>query len=162
MRGDPVSLPCTYCGSKVPLLEETCPECNRSLTWSYIVPCIECKHDVSHQYERCQNCGSLLTEWGIVFDYVHQFDFHIDVKVSKNISHPELAGFEKGGGLPYGQLADYRMTLSDNTEIHIKEYSEYYLVHRDKCTVNAPLGHLLQDAPVETAAFGILLYHIFK
>lgn len=62
---------------------------------------------------------------------------------------------------PVGQVANYRLPLSDDSEIHIKEFEDRYEVHRDKCTADILLRHLIQDAPGVTAVTAGVLYHLF-
>lgn len=47
-----------------------------------------------------------------------------------------------------GQLADYRICLSDGSGLHIKEYENYYKIHWDHYDMATnPLMHLIYDAP---------------
>lgn len=154
---------CASCGSGVPFLEEECPECGGWQSWSYMAPCPGCDRDVDHQYRsQCPFCSTALGEWNVVIQHVLSYDFHTDVVVSKKIAHPTQVGFKEAGALPKGQKADYRFRLDDDTEIHVKDHENHYLVHRDKCTADIPVGHLLQDAPVATAVGGFLLYRFFS
>lgn len=154
---------CENCGADVPLLEENCPECGWWQDWSYYAPCPNCGSDVDHQYRQsCPFCNAVLTRWNVAIQRVLEHDYHTDVTVSKTVPDPEHAGFKEGGGKPVGQTANYRLPLSDDSEIHVKEYEDRYEVHRDKCTTDIPLGHLLQDAPVETGIATVVLYHLFS
>lgn len=163
MSKEAMSKRCENCGADVPLLEDNCPECAWWQDWSYYAPCPNCGNNIDHQYNQtCPSCGTVLTEWNVVIQHVLEYDYHTDVIVSNTVPDPEHAGFKKGGGKPVGQSSNYRLPLSDDTEIHVKEFEDRYEVHRDKCTADLPLGHLLQDAPVETGIAAAVLYHLFS
>lgn len=154
---------CSFCNQPVKFLEANCQYCGRFQDWSYRAQCPECDGYVDHKYsQRCPICNTLLTEWNIIIQEVLRYDYHTDVVVSNDVTHPESAGFERGAGKPQGQQANYRLPLQDGSEIHVKEYSDRYEVHRDRCTANNSVGHLVQDAPLAALGGLALLYFLFS
>jgi len=86
--------------------------------------------------------------WKVVIPSVLANPPHQDLKVDKSIVvHPLKEGFVRRVGELQGQLADYGKRLSDGKGIHIREYSDYFLIHWDKVDPSDPVGHLIQDAP---------------
>jgi len=88
-------------------------------------------------------------EWNFVIEIVLSKPAHTDVLVSKSeVPHPLEAGFIKHVGDDAGQIANYRLPLTDGRELHVKEYNEDYSTHWDHSSaIQNPLGHLLRDAP---------------
>jgi hypothetical protein len=87
--------------------------------------------------------------WAGVLNLVLTQPPHCDLVVPKDsYPHPLQAGFVQHFGDPKGQIADYRVSLSDGRGIHISEFSDSYVVHWDIVDplIN-PLGHIAQDAP---------------
>lgn len=65
----------------------------------------------------------------------------------------EAYGYYRSTGLPAGQVADYRKALPDGRGIHIRIYRNRATAHLDRRDPSVDLvGHLVQDAPVFTAA----------
>lgn len=75
--------------------------------------------------------------------------FHISKEVL-----PSLEGFdfvETVLGDANGSLRQFRNT----TGIHVKEYEDYFEIHKDQVDPRKdPLGHLFQDSPETILAFG--------
>ena len=73
--------------------------------------------------------------------------------ISKEVL-PSLEGFELDETLlgdPKGCLRQYRGANG----LHVREYEEYFEIHRDQVDPRVdPLGHLLRDSPETLAAFG--------
>lgn len=74
---------------------------------------------------------------------------HHDVVLSKEgLPPPKEAGARKSIGEPDGQIADFRITLSDGKSVHIKEYDFVFKVHWDWFDpVVDWINHLRHDAP---------------
>jgi hypothetical protein len=85
--------------------------------------------------------------------FVSMFDEEDSILISKEVL-PSLEGFdffETLLGDPNGSLRQFR----NSTGIHIREYSDYFEVHKDRVDPRKnPLGHLLIDSPETLAAFG--------
>jgi hypothetical protein len=63
--------------------------------------------------------------------------------------------FVAGMGLPVGQKADFRATLTDGTALHVREFEDAYYAHLDQVSPHvAPLEHLRVDAPKVYIAVG--------
>jgi len=75
--------------------------------------------------------------------------FHISKEVL-----PSLEGFdfiETVLGDPDGSLRQFR----NSTGIHVREYEDYFEVHKDRIDPRKdPIGHLLRDSPETILAFG--------
>ncbi|WP_336361803.1 hypothetical protein [Haladaptatus sp. ZSTT2] len=154
---------CTNCSLDIPFLENRCPACDCEQGWPTKAICFACIQTVDTKYNGyCPSCNTQLTDWNIVGYQIWQEGFQKEFLVSENIDHPESAGFNLGLGWPVGQRADYRLPLPDNSEIHVKVYEDHYKVHRDKRTANDPIGHLILDAPVQTAVVLVGAYFILK
>jgi len=72
-----------------------------------------------------------------------------DLKVWKfEVEDPTKHAFEVSAGALRGQLADYRLTLSDCRCIHVVEYADHFLVHWDEVSPKCDLvEHARRDAP---------------
>jgi hypothetical protein len=75
-------------------------------------------------------------------------------RISKEIL-PSLDGFgfvETALGDLDGAIKQFR----NETGIHVREYSEYFEIHRDSIDPRKnPLGHLVRDSPETLVAFGV-------
>lgn len=73
------------------------------------------------------------------------------------VPHPASCGFRRGQGLPLGQAADWRLRLTEDRCLHVREYSDRFAVHIDRLDPQAdPLGHLAVDcAPLWIAGWAI-------
>ena len=82
---------------------------------------------------------------------------HEEWRISKNLMpHPLRIGFYPSLGDPYGQIADYRVPLTDRRSIHSREYKSNYGFHWDRRDPSLdPLGHLIEDAPHWLIILGI-------
>jgi len=70
--------------------------------------------------------------WTEIIFKVLKLRAHEDLVIGKSIlSHPKVAGFIKTLGEPQSQIADYELVLEDGRRIHVREYEDYYKVHRD-------------------------------
>jgi len=87
--------------------------------------------------------------WRIIIPKVLANPAHEDLKVDKSIVvHPLKEGFVSRIGEIQGQKADYGKRLSDGKGIHVREYTDCFLVHWDVVDPSAdPIGHILNDAP---------------
>jgi RNA polymerase subunit RPABC4/transcription elongation factor Spt4 len=160
MSKEAATVHCEHCQNVVPLLADTCRNCGTGQDWTLTVPCQECRSDVDvDRLANCPQCDVELSEWDVVVRRVLRVDYHTSVVVSKDVAHPETAGFERSRGLPVRQNADYRRRLPDDSEIHVWEYDDRYEVHRDRYTADSPLRHVVQDVPgVTVAGAGLLVY----
>lgn len=74
---------------------------------------------------------------------------HQDMVLSKEtLPLPKEAGAQESIGGPQGQMADFRITLSDGRSIHIKEFDLVFKVHWDWFDPAVDwINHLRYDAP---------------
>jgi len=74
---------------------------------------------------------------------------HEEWRISKNlIPNPLNMGFYASIGDLCGQIADYRLALTDGRSIHSREYKFTYGFHWDNKDPSVdPIGHLVEDAP---------------
>lgn len=74
---------------------------------------------------------------------------HEEWRINKKlIPHPLTMGFYSSIGDPYGQIAGYRVALTDRRGIHSREYDFAYGFHWDNKDPSLSLaGHLIEDAP---------------
>ncbi len=97
------------------------------------------------------------SEWNQVRLILNSFDYHKSIRVSKSEVPPPTVniGFEESIGEPENQIRDMRMRINGTECMHVKEYDEYYNVHRDRVDPKYdPLGHLMYDSPEVIAAIG--------
>ncbi len=78
------------------------------------------------------------------------------VRVEKHQAlHPRCAGFTHSIGIPRGQSADFRLTLSDCRGLHVQDFGTHYEAHIDQvdpaCGV---VDHLAANAPEMLVAAG--------
>jgi hypothetical protein len=76
------------------------------------------------------------------------------LRISKEVL-PSLEGFEFAEtilGDPEGSLRQFR----NSSGVHIREYAEYFEIHKDRFDPRTnPIGHLIRDSPETIAAFGV-------
>lgn len=71
-----------------------------------------------------------------------------EVEVRKgSVKHPRYSrGFVRSIGLPQGERANWRKTLSGGECLHVKEYRSFYSVHVDLFDPHEqPLQHFVGD-----------------
>ncbi len=89
-------------------------------------------------------------EWGGVKSRLDKLGYHKDVVVSKTKVPPpnDYDGFVESIGEPDLQKRDFRRRINGTECMHVKEYSDYYKVHRDRVDPKYdPIGHLIEDSP---------------
>ncbi|MGC8572968.1 MAG: hypothetical protein C0171_00505 [Caldisphaera sp.] len=59
------------------------------------------------------------------------FHYHILIRKS-NTQLPKTKGYKRSLGEYNGEKLDWRKTLIDGSCIHIREYNDYYIIHRDR------------------------------
>ena len=96
--------------------------------------------------------------WANVVSQVLSLPAHYDISVPKcGYVHPLQAGFVAHVGEPKGQIANYRMTVSDGRGVHVLEFQDSYWVHWDKVDpLTNPIGHIAEDAPHWGSVLGVL------
>ncbi len=96
-------------------------------------------------------------DWGYIARVVLNQQEHTDLQIMKlSVPHPLEAGFRKGRGDYAGQKANYRLALPDGRGLHVKEYDDYYLIHRDRWDPSIdPLRHIIEDSPQWLPILGI-------
>lgn len=74
------------------------------------------------------------------------------VPVPAWLGHPEGAGFRRiGWSTPAGQVADWGLSFTDGSRLHVHEFADGRLVaHRDKHDPDAGLEHRLRHFFEET------------
>lgn len=90
-------------------------------------------------------------------DQILRYPAHDEVAIPKDaIPHPLEIGFELSVGEPHGQVADYRIELSDGRGLHVRETRGFWRIHWDHVFPSAKrwLEHLREDAPFW---FGVLV-----
>ncbi|HIE34911.1 MAG TPA: hypothetical protein EYP79_01775 [Campylobacterales bacterium] len=87
--------------------------------------------------------------WGPYFTKLRTAAFYQPIRIPKSfVPHPSKVGFVKHLGELRGQLADWRKDIPSVGHVHVVEYADYYLVHKDKASLlSNPIGHLIYDAP---------------
>ncbi|MDP8003324.1 MAG: hypothetical protein ACP5I6_03075 [Caldisphaera sp.] len=72
-------------------------------------------------------------DWADIEHYLASKPFYYHVLIRKcNISNPKASGYKRSFGEYNGEKIDWRKTLINGTCIHIREYENYYIVHKDK------------------------------
>lgn len=97
-------------------------------------------------------------DWPSVIQAIARLGLGVEVELDKQwLLHPsKVEGFKLSLGMPRGQVADYRMRLSDGRCLHVVELRDRYLVHLDSVDPSDnPLGHLLSDTPPWLASLAI-------
>jgi len=168
MMSDEIELPTCHtwnCDTRIYFLEEHCPGCGARQDWYQFlqVTCPNCNQPISSDQWSCY-CGHQLNVWIAVIQEALAHPAHTDLAVAKGaVPHPTDREFKRGEGKPVGQQANYRVALPDERGIHVKGYKDHYKVHWDRVAPSQNgLGHLLSDAPVETALVTGLGYLLFK
>ena len=98
------------------------------------------------------------SEWNQVRLILNKLDYHQSIRVSKlDVPPPTVNdGFEESIGEPENQIRDMRMRINGTECMHVKEYAEYYNVHRDRVDPKYdPVGHLIYDSPEVLVAIGV-------
>ena len=74
---------------------------------------------------------------------------HEDVKYEKHLLDVDLLQQHRSILADSdGQIDNYRITLKDGRDIHIKEYDDHYKIHWDHANPSKdPITHLIKDAP---------------
>ena len=105
------------------------------------------------------------SSWTVIVSFISTQPFHLDYTYPKGaLTHPSQSGFKQSSGELKGQVADWRMTLPDRSGVHVIEFQDAYVVHRDKrCPLVDRLGHIVQDAPhwIPVIAAGVALSVVF-
>lgn len=90
-----------------------------------------------------------VSTWDDVVASLKKRPFRVAVRIEKGVlPHPQHAGMKRSGGMPEGQIADYRLVLANGQGFHVKDFGDHYRVHLDEVhpSVNF-VEHLRQDAP---------------
>lgn len=98
--------------------------------------------------------------WGRVKSKLDKLGYHKDVMVSKTeVSPPSVYdGFVESIGEPDLQTRDFRKKINGTESMHVKEYGNYYKVHRDKVDPKYdPLSHLIEDSPEVPASVAVAI-----
>ena len=98
------------------------------------------------------------SEWNQVRLILNKLDYHRSIRVPKSDVPPPTVnnGFEESIGEPENQIRDMRIRINGTECMHVKEYDEYYNVHRDRVDPKYdPLGHLIYDSPEVIVAVGV-------
>lgn len=142
------------CDEQIQFLQERCHNCGTRQDWYqfYQTECPNCTQVVDSTRGSCY-CGAQLNVWMSIIQEALAHPAHTDLTIDKEaVPHPSDWEFEEGGGKPVGQESNYRLALPDERGIHVKGYEDHYKIHWDKVAPSQNgLGHLLSDAPVETA-----------
>lgn len=88
--------------------------------------------------------------WGRIKSRLDKIGYHKDVVVSKAETSPPSVydGFVESIGEPDLQTRDLRKRINGTESMHVKEYDNYYKVHRDKVDPKYdPISHLIEDSP---------------
>ncbi len=82
-------------------------------------------------------------------DKVLNYSAHTDVRIEKyDLDRNFLQPYKSILADLDGQKGNYRITLDDGKDIHIKEYDDCYLIHWDHANPSKdPIKHLLNDSP---------------
>ncbi|MFP3228433.1 MAG: hypothetical protein RXQ71_06550 [Caldisphaera sp.] len=73
------------------------------------------------------------TDLDEIENYLLHKPFHYHILIKKSyIKEPKTKGYKKSFGEYNGEKLDWRKTLIDGSCIHIREYNDYYIIHRDR------------------------------
>ena len=87
---------------------------------------------------------------GRIKSRLDKIGYHKNVIVSKAETSSPIVydGFVESIGEPDLQTRDLRKRINGTDSIHVKEYGNYYKVHRDKVDSRYdPISHLIEDSP---------------
>jgi hypothetical protein len=148
---------CVACGAALALFQPTCPSCDTKQVWRYNGPCPDCGDKADYLAGDCENCGTSLSIWRA-----------LEAKVSVDeeplllwraaVPRPTEQGYRRHLGSIYGQWADYRRTVDDGGDFHIRRFLRYYELHYDDVSaVDSPTRHLLRHGPSAAVGSGLAL-----
>lgn len=80
-----------------------------------------------------------MESWDAVAELLVSQAARTPIRVDRStVVHPVHAGLRRTVGVPRGQVADYRLPLGPDTWLHVTEYADAYVVHREERTVRKP------------------------
>ncbi|MFP3080966.1 MAG: hypothetical protein RXN88_03445 [Acidilobus sp.] len=88
-------------------------------------------------------------DWETLERMMVKAPYHVDYIVPKDsMPSPEKACLEPSIGKYRGQLRNWRATLSDSSCLHVLEFKNIYVVHRDRANLNdSVVKHIALDEP---------------
>ncbi len=90
-----------------------------------------------------------MMDWAEVARIMMRLPYHVDVIVRKDeVPSPRDYCMEPSIGKPRGQVSNWRATLPDGSCLHVLEYRNIYVVHRDRANLNDNIiRHIALDEP---------------
>jgi hypothetical protein len=144
---------CVECGAELVLFQPTCRRCETAHEWEYRAPCHDCGEQVAYD-GACPHCGSELSIWRALEADVLGRDEQLTVWKA-SVPRPLTAGYRVHLGSVQGQWVDYRRSLGEGGEMHIRSYhNRYELHHDDVSALDSPGRHLLRHGLPAAIASG--------
>lgn len=145
------------CGAALVLFQPTCQACDTEQAWQYAGPCRSCGETADYLAGECESCGTDLSIWRALEAQVFVEDEPALVW-REAVPRPTEAGYRRHLGSVHGQWADYRRTVEDGGDFHIRRYLRYYELHYDDVSaVDSPTRHLLRHGPAAAVGSGFAL-----
>lgn len=144
---------CAECGQPLALFQPVCEDCETRHEWTYRAPCHDCGEVVSGTDEDCPRCGATLSVWRAL--EADALGHEEPIAIWKDaVPRPTKAGYRLHFGSIHGQWADYRRSLGESGDLHIRSYPKRYELHHDDVSaLDAPGRHLLRHGlPAATAS----------
>lgn len=146
---------CVECGRPLALFQPVCEDCGTTHKWTYQAPCHDCGEVVSYTDGDCPHCGATLLIWRALEADALAGEEQLTIW-KEAVPRPTEAGYRIHFGSIHGQWADYRRSLGEDGDLHIRSYSKRYELHHDDVSaVDAPGRHLLRHGPPAATASGI-------
>jgi hypothetical protein len=146
---------CVECGESLTLFQPVCEECETVHDWAYRAPCHDCGETVSYRDGNCPNCRASLSIWRAL--EADALGRAAPITVWKAaVPRPTAAGYRVHLGSIHGQWADYRRSLGDSGDFHVRSFPKRYELHHDEVSaIGAPGRHLLRHGLPAATASGI-------
>ena len=149
---EPGAETCVTCGEELALFQPVCRACETAHEWDYRAPCHSCGEQVAYD-DDCSHCGTELDVWRALEADVLGSEEPISIW-KESVPRPTAAGYRVHLGSVHGQWVDYRRSLGEDGDMHIRSYHNRYELHHDEVSaVDSPGRHVLRHGlPVATAS----------
>lgn len=143
---------CVDCGEELALFQPVCQGCATAHEWEYRAPCHDCGEQVGYE-GTCPHCGTELVVWRALEADVLGHEKPLTVW-KESVPRPIAAGYRVHLGSAHGQWVDYRRSLGEDGEMHVRSYPRRYELHHDAVSaLDSPGRHLLRHGlPAAVAA----------
>ncbi len=140
---EPRAETCVDCGEELALFQPVCKACGTAHEWEYRAPCHNCGEQVTYDGD-CPHCGTELLIWRALEADALGTDEPISVW-KESVPRPTAAGYRVHLGSIHGQWVDYRRSMDEDGDMHIRSYHNRYELHHDEVSaVDSPGRHLLR------------------